>query len=330
MKKPFPGSLLLFPFKSICIQALSSGIIVLALVAQNWLKKMILAATLLLLVTRAADPAAAMERQSTSPGCFRHRTLSTDRLVRGQPARCLGAAPGRACATARRCSLPDHRALVQYVGAVQKSRRMYDRLIDLLNTMIRDKRLAARSAGHHRLPAHAGRGAAARPCLSRFHLPHEAEAGLQNALMNFWFRHDWELIWPLYAVVFSFSRTCRASPRAALLLFQLLFSLPHIAMGRVVSFLYFRRHGVRWSSRSEQRPSRHAARLLRRHLAYLAVILLFFVKAPPLLPLPLHWALLLVAAVYIEPREEGRREWRLGPSSSGKRTPCAAAWLSPR
>ena len=70
-------------------------------------------------------------------------TLLTVALFCDQPGQGRRGAPGRACATARRWSLFLIIVLVQYIGAVQKSRQMYDRLVDSLNTMIRDKRLVA-------------------------------------------------------------------------------------------------------------------------------------------------------------------------------------------
>jgi len=83
----------------------------------------------------------------------------------------------------------------------------------------------------------------------------------------------------------------------------------HIAMGLLVAFAYFRRHRV-----GPVRPAAgngiHAT--ARDFLAgtwpILAVILLFFMKLPPLLPLPLHWALLLVAALLTAWKRVGPRE----------------------
>jgi integral membrane protein (TIGR00529 family) len=198
--------------------------------------------------------------------------------------------------------------LVQYIGAVQKSRHMYDRLIDSLNTMIRDKRLVAMISpaiiGFLPMPG----GALLSAPLVQVSTQRMKLKPAFNAFLNFWFRHDWELIWPLYAGLLLFQAMSRI-PLRRIILFQLPFSLLHITMGLIVSFLYFRRHGIH----REHPGARNGFHATLRDFFYgtwpiLAVILLFFMKAPPLLPLPLHWALLLVAAVLTAWKKVGPRE----------------------
>ncbi len=187
--------------------------------------------------------------------------------------------------------------LVQYIGAVQKSRRMYDRLIDSLNTMIRDKRLVAMVSpaiiGFLPMPG----GALLSAPLVQVSTDKMKLKPAFNAFLNFWFRHDWELIWPLYAGLLLFQTMSRI-PMRRIILFQLPFSLLHIFMGLAVAFLYFRRHNIK-RERPGSSNGLHAT--MRDFFAgtwpILSVILLYFVKLPPLLPMPLHWALLLVAAV---------------------------------
>jgi integral membrane protein (TIGR00529 family) len=139
-----------------------------------------------------------------------------------------------------------------------------------------------------------------------------------NAFLNFWFRHDWELIWPLYAGLLLFQAMSRI-PLRRIILFQLPFSILHIVMGLAVSFLYFRRHGIK---RERPGPSNGIHATLRDFFSgtwpILAVILLFFLKVPPVLPLPLHWALLLVAAVLSLWKKVGPRE--MGAVVFGKTT----------
>lgn len=201
--------------------------------------------------------------------------------------------------------------LVQFIGSVQKSRKMYDRLIESLNAMIGDKRLVAMVS-----PAIVGFLPMPGGALLSAPLVDVSTAKMKlkpafNAFLNFWFRHDWELIWPLYAGLLLFQTMSRI-PMRRIILFQLPFSILHIVMGLVVSFIYFRRHGI-GREHPGSRNGFHAT--LRDFFAgtwpILAVILLFFVKVPPLLPLPLHWALLLVAALLslwkkVGPREIGR------------------------
>ena len=198
--------------------------------------------------------------------------------------------------------------LVQYIGAVQKSRRMYDRLIDSLNTMVRDKRLVAMVSpaiiGFLPMPG----GALLSAPLVQVSTDKMKLKPAFNAFLNFWFRHDWELIWPLYAGLLLFQTMSRI-PMRRIILFQLPFSILHIIAGLVVSFLYFRRHGIK---REHPGPSNGLHATVRDFFSgtwpILAVILLFFVKVPPLLPLPLHWALLMVEAILSVWKKVGPKE----------------------
>ncbi|MCU0237418.1 MAG: DUF401 family protein [Acidobacteria bacterium] len=175
--------------------------------------------------------------------------------------------------------------LVQTVGAVQKSRRMYDRLIESLNTMVRDKRLVAMVSpaiiGFLPMPG----GALLSAPLVQVSTDKMKLKPAFNAFLNFWFRHDWELIWPLYAGLLLFQAMSRI-PMRRIILFQLPFSILHIVMGLAVAFCYFRRHGI---GREHPGPSNGIHATMRDFFSgtwpILAVILLFFVKVPPLLPL---------------------------------------------
>ncbi len=198
--------------------------------------------------------------------------------------------------------------LVQYIGAVQKSRRMYDRLIDSLNTMIRDKRLVAMVSpaiiGFLPMPG----GALLSAPLVQVSTDRMKLKPAFNAFLNFWFRHDWELIWPLYAGLLLFQTMSRI-PMRRIILFQLPFSILHIVMGLIVAFWYFRRHGIH---REHPGPSNGIHATVRDFFAgtwpILAVILLFFIKVRPWMPLPLHWALLLVAAILSIWKKVGPKE----------------------
>jgi hypothetical protein len=198
--------------------------------------------------------------------------------------------------------------LVQYIGAVQKSRRMYDRLIDALNTMIRDKRLVAMV-----LPAIIGFLPMPGGALLSAPLVDVSTAKMKlkpafNAFLNFWFRHDWELIWPLYAGLLLFQTMSRIALKK-IILFQLPFSILHIAAGLVVSFWYFRRHGIQREIHSQKNCFHVTVRdFFSGTWPIMAVILLFFVKIPPLLPLPLHWALLLVTMLLSLLKKVGPKE----------------------
>jgi integral membrane protein (TIGR00529 family) len=198
--------------------------------------------------------------------------------------------------------------LVQYIGIVQKSRRMYDRLVEALNTLIRDKRLVAMVS-----PAIIGFLPMPGGALLSAPLVDVSTAKMKlkpafNAFLNFWFRHDWELIWPLYANLLLFQTMSRIALKK-IILFQLPFSILHIATGLAVSFWYFRRYGIKREIHNQNNGLHATVRdFISGTWPILVVILLFFVKVPSLLPLPLHWALLLVTVLLSLLKKVGPRE----------------------
>lgn len=170
--------------------------------------------------------------------------------------------------------------LVQVIGAVQKNRQMFDRLICSLNTLIRDRRLVAMVApaiiGLLPMPG----GALVSAPLVDVSTEQMKLKPAFTAFLNFWFRHDWELIWPLYAGLLLFQTMSRI-PLKKIILYQLPFSLLHIATGCIVAFLYFRRHRVI----AERPPAGNGLRdapgdFVAGTWPLLLVILLFFVGLP--------------------------------------------------
>ncbi len=170
--------------------------------------------------------------------------------------------------------------LVQYIGAIQKSRGMFDRLIRSLNTLIRDRRLVAMVA-----PALVGLlpmpgGALVSAPLVEVSTRNMRLKPAFNAFLNFWFRHDWELVWPLYAQLLLFQAMSRI-PLRRIILYQFPFSLLHITTGTIVAFLYFGRHRI---GREAPEPGNGLKDAPRDFLAgtwpLLLVILLFFLTVP--------------------------------------------------
>ncbi len=201
---------------------------------------------------------------------------------------------------------------VQYMGAVQKSRRMYDHLIDSLNAMIRDRRLVAMVApaivGFLPMPG----GALFSAPLVEASLRGTRTSPAFNAFLNYWFRHDWELIWPLYQGLLLF-QAMSGIPMRTIILFQLPFSLLHIAAGLAVAFAYFRRHRI---ARLAPRPGNGVGGSLAAFLAgtwpLLAVVLLFFVAPVPLWASIVAVSLLLTLAKRVRAAEA--RQWLTTPT----------------
>ncbi len=194
--------------------------------------------------------------------------------------------------------------LVQVIGAIQKSRRMFDHLILALNAVLRDKRLVAIVSpmviGFLPMP---GGALFSAPLVETSTREMKLKPAF-NAFLNYWFRHDWELIWPLYAGLLMF-QTMAQIPMRRIVLFQLPFSLLHIATGLAVAFWVFRRQGIRRVGPEATSAKKHE--LLRSFFAgtwpLWVIILAFF-----FLGLPLHWTvvgvtLLLALLERVRPRE---------------------------
>jgi len=136
--------------------------------------------------------------------------------------------------------------MVLYIGSILKSKGFFDRLINSLNCMIRDKRIVAMVG----------------PSIIGF-LPSPGGALLSAPLvdvstkemnlkpefltfLNFWFRHFWEFIWPVYAGLLIFQRISDI-PLKKIILYQSPFTLLNILTGLIVSIYYFKKHGIKQS-----------------------------------------------------------------------------------
>jgi integral membrane protein (TIGR00529 family) len=193
--------------------------------------------------------------------------------------------------------------MVLYISEVQKARKMFEKLIRSLNVMIRDSRLVAMVS-----PAIIGFLPMLGGALFSAPLVEEAVKKMEwepefKTFVNYWFRHLWEFVWPVYAGLLIF-QTLSHIPLKKIILFQSPFTLLNIVSGAVVCFLYFRRHRI------GRRPSdavNHAWGTLRDFFGgiwpLLLVILLYFIFSIPLyIALPLT-AVLLTLAARFRPRE---------------------------
>jgi len=133
--------------------------------------------------------------------------------------------------------------LVQYIGGIQKNRNMFDHLIQSLNAFFRDKRLVAIVSpmiiGFLPMP---GGALFSAPLVETSTREMKLKPAF-NAFINYWFRHDWELIWPLYVGLLLFQKMSRL-PMRTIILYQLPFSALHIITGLIVTFYVFRRLGI--------------------------------------------------------------------------------------
>jgi integral membrane protein (TIGR00529 family) len=181
---------------------------------------------------------------------------------------------------------------VIYIAAVQKAKKMFDRLVSSLNSIIRDSRIVAMVSpaivGFLPMPGGALMSAPLVDISTK-------EMDLKpefNTFLNYWFRHVWEYVWPVYAALLFFE-ALSGIPLKTIILYQAPFTVLNIVTGLIVSFLYFKKHNI-------QRQKPHKITVFSQTLKdlfegvwpILLVILLFFI-----LSVPLYISLVLVALI---------------------------------
>jgi hypothetical protein len=113
-----------------------------------------------------------------------------------------------------------------------------------------------------------------------------------NTFINFWFRHLWEYIWPIYVGLLVF-QTLSQIPLKKIILFQSPFAILNILTGLIVSFIYFKKHNIK-----PLLPKVNISffKTIKDFIAgvwpVLLVILLFFI-----LSIPLYISLLIVSVI---------------------------------
>lgn len=172
--------------------------------------------------------------------------------------------------------------LVIFLGSVQKETGMFDRLIRSLNCVIRDGRVVAMVGpaiiGFLPMPG----GALFSAPLVEVSTRHMDLTPHFRTFLNYWFRHPWEYIWPIYAGLLLF-QTMSGYPLRRIILYQSPFSLIHILGGLAVAFAWFHRRGI---GRQHPGESNHFWGTLGDFLdgtwPIMAVIILFFAAGLPL------------------------------------------------
>jgi integral membrane protein (TIGR00529 family) len=193
--------------------------------------------------------------------------------------------------------------MVLFIAAVLKSRRMYDKLISSLNSIFRDKRVVAMVA-----PAIVGFLPMPGGALVSAPLVDVSTRGMNlkpefSTFLNYWSRHVWEYVWPIYAAILIFQEFSQI-PLKKIILYQSPFTLLNIATGLIVVFLYFKKHHIkREVPKSGASFSRTFKDFFEGVWPILLVILFFFI-----LSVPLHISLILVALVVILVKQVKPRE----------------------
>lgn len=172
--------------------------------------------------------------------------------------------------------------MVLYIAAVQKAQNMLDRLISSLNSIIRDKRVVAMIApaviGFLPMPG----GALVSAPLVEVSTRNMKLKPEFNTFLNYWFRHLWEFIWPIYAGLLIFQKLS-GIPLKKIILYQFPFTVLNIIVGLVIVSLYFKKHRiVREIPPARSCLSHTLMDFFEGIWPLLVIILLFFILAVPL------------------------------------------------
>jgi integral membrane protein (TIGR00529 family) len=182
--------------------------------------------------------------------------------------------------------------MVLYLGSVLKMRKMFDKLINSLNSIIRDKRIVAMVG-----PSILGFLPTPGGALLSAPIVEESTKTMNfkpefSTFLNFWFRHFWEFVWPVYAGLLLF-QAMSDIPLKTIILYQSPFTVLNILTGLLVCFLYFKHHRI---TRLKPDNKNNVVGTIRDFFQgvwpILMVILLFFI-----LSLPLYLSLILVSLV---------------------------------
>lgn len=182
--------------------------------------------------------------------------------------------------------------MVLFMGSVLKDKRMFDKLISSLNCFIRDQRIVAMigPAILGFLPSPGGALLSA-PIVETSTKQMNVKPEF-NTFLNFWFRHFWEFVWPVYAGLLLF-QTMSEIPLRKIVLYQSPFTLLNIVTGLIVAFVYFHKHDIkRLRPQNRNNVFGTVNDFFQGIWPILLVILLFFV-----LSLPLYLSLVMVSAI---------------------------------
>ena len=193
--------------------------------------------------------------------------------------------------------------MVLYIAEIQKAKKMFDQLISSLNSMIRDSRLVAMVA-----PAIVGLlpmlgGALMSAPLVDVSTKKMNMTAEFKTFMNYWFRHIWEFVWPIYAAIPIFS-TLSGIPVKTIILYQSPFTVLNIITGLAFSFWYFKKHNIQREKPGKITSfTRTIKDLFEGVWPVLMVILLFFVAGVPLYISLTLAAVLLTIVKRLTPKE---------------------------
>ncbi|HLP58001.1 MAG TPA: DUF401 family protein [Candidatus Deferrimicrobium sp.] len=187
--------------------------------------------------------------------------------------------------------------MVLYIESVQKSRHMFDKLISSLNSMMRDTRVVAIVS-----PAIIGFLPLLGGALISAPLVDVSTKNLKlkpefKTFINYWFRHIWEYVWPVYASLVLF-QTLSGIPLKTIILYQAPFTVLNVITGLIVTLLYFKKHHIKREIPAEIHSFYWTVRNFFEGVwpLLLIIVLFFFLSVPLHITLPLVAGILTITA----------------------------------
>lgn len=171
---------------------------------------------------------------------------------------------------------------VLYISKIQQKKNMFDRLINSLNFILKDKKRVAMVGpaiiGFLPMPGGALVSAPLVESATKdLHLKKEFKT-----FMNYWFRHIWEFVWPIYAGLLLF-QTMSGIPMKKIILLQSPYSILNILSGIVVTALFMKRNNIkRFRISGKQKLKTIVYDFFGGIWPVVIIIVLFFIFSVPL------------------------------------------------
>lgn len=172
--------------------------------------------------------------------------------------------------------------LVIYISSVQRLKGMFDLLIKSLTNLISDKKIVSQL-----IPAFIG--LLPMPGGALFSAP-LVDVSLKDlkidiefkTFINYWFRHVWEFVWPIYAGLLFFHSLSGISLKRIIIL-QMPFSVLNILSGVIMTQFYFRKHKIQGKYRKKRIAFiKNLINIFESMWPIILVILMFFIFSTPL------------------------------------------------
>lgn len=171
---------------------------------------------------------------------------------------------------------------VLYITMIQKQEKMFDQLLSSLRSILRNDKIVSMIAPSiiGLLPMPGGALVSA-PLVDKT-TEKMAMSGEFKTFLNYWFRHIWEFVWPIYAGLLLFE-AMSGIPLKKIILVQAPYTILNIISGIVILSLYMRKNNIpNLRLKNNSTIKRTAADFLWGIWPVLIIIILFFALSVPL------------------------------------------------